>query len=153
MSDPSAPFRYYLRVRYGEVDMQRVVYNPRYGEYVDLAGSEFLKAMLPDPADMTNGNFEYQLVKLLIEWKGPARFDDVLAVDVATKAVGRTSFSLGFTFKKAGNDEPILTAETVNVLVDPKTWRKMAIPPALAEQLKRGAAGVVVDHAGYVGRA
>lgn len=33
------PFRYYLRVRYGECDAQKVVFNARYGDYVDLASS------------------------------------------------------------------------------------------------------------------
>ena len=29
-------FRYYLRVRYGECDAQKVVFNARYADYVDL---------------------------------------------------------------------------------------------------------------------
>jgi len=149
MTESSRPFRYYLRVRYGEVDMQKVVYNPRYGEYVDIAGSEFLKAALPDPADLTNGNFEYQLVKLLIEWKGPARFDDVLEIEVRSKALGRTSFTLAFAFRKRGESEPFLTAETVNVLVDAASWQKRPIPADLAARLQAGARGVVVDHAGH----
>ena len=31
------PFRYYLRVRYIECDAQKVVFNSRYGEYVDVS--------------------------------------------------------------------------------------------------------------------
>ena len=30
------PFRYYLRVRYIECDAQKVVFNSRYSEYVDV---------------------------------------------------------------------------------------------------------------------
>ncbi len=33
-------FRYYLRVRYGECDAQKVVFNARYAEYVDLATTD-----------------------------------------------------------------------------------------------------------------
>jgi acyl-CoA thioesterase FadM len=39
------PFRYLLRVRYGECDAQKIVYNARYGDYVDLAATEFLRAI------------------------------------------------------------------------------------------------------------
>jgi len=31
------PFRYYLRVRYVECDAQKVVFNSRYAEYVDVS--------------------------------------------------------------------------------------------------------------------
>ena len=90
------PFRYFLRVRYGECDQQGVVYNARYGEYVDLACTEFLRAVLA-PSDIFDGSFEIQVVKLLIEWTGPARFDDTLEIAVTTTNIGTTSFTLGFT--------------------------------------------------------
>ena len=54
----TAPFRYYLRVRYQECDAQHVVFNARYGDYVDLACFEFLRAALPRPTDGFDGTFE-----------------------------------------------------------------------------------------------
>jgi acyl-CoA thioester hydrolase len=39
------PFRYYLRVRSIECDAQKVLVNSRYGEYVDVAINEFLRAI------------------------------------------------------------------------------------------------------------
>ena len=60
------PFRYYLRVRYSECDAQKVVFNGRYGEYVDLAVTEYMRAI-----GLTSGGlfveFDYQLVKQTIE--------------------------------------------------------------------------------------
>ena len=41
-------FRYYLRVRYQECDAQKVVFNARYGDYIDQACIEFLRAALPE---------------------------------------------------------------------------------------------------------
>jgi acyl-CoA thioester hydrolase len=148
MSD-ATPFRYYLRVRYGECDQQGVVYNARYGEYVDLACTEFLRAALA-PADIFDGSFEFQVVRLLIEWTGPARFDDTLEISVTTTRLGTTSYTLGFTLRRLGEAQPLATAETVNVYVDPKTWTKSALPPEFRDRLTRGARGQVVDHAGAV---
>ena len=34
---PSHPFRYYMRVRFQECDAQHVVFNARYGDYIDIA--------------------------------------------------------------------------------------------------------------------
>ncbi len=147
MSSDIAPFRYYLRVRYGECDQQGVVFNARYGEYVDLACTEFLNAAL-GRSSVAGGGFEVQVVKLVIEWTAPARYDDILDIAVATKAIGNTSFTLRFEMRKLGEAEPIVKAETVNVHVDPKTWKKVAIPELHRAKLMAGARGRVVDHAG-----
>ena len=68
-------FRYYLRVRYQECDAQKVVFNARYGDYIDLACIEFLRAALPRPEHALDGTFEIQSVRQLTEWKtsGPLR--------------------------------------------------------------------------------
>ncbi len=145
------PFRYYLRVRYGECDQQGVVYNARYGEYVDLASTEFLRAALA-PIDCFDGSFEFQVVKMLVEWTGPARFDDTLAIDVALKKLGTTSYTLGFALRRAGEADTLVTAETVNVYVDPQSWTKAPLPEDFRVRLTAAAKGQVVDHADFTTR-
>ena len=144
----SQPFRYYLRVRYGECDQQGVVFNARYGEYVDLACTEFLHVAL-GRVEPFAGFFEMQVVKLLIEWTAPARNNDVLEISVMLKKLGTTSFTLGFEMRKPGESAAIVTAETVNVHVDAKTWKKAALSDDLRRQLSTGADGRIVDHAGH----
>ena len=141
------PFRYFLRVRYGECDQQGVVYNARYGEYVDLACSEFLRVALA-PRDIFAGGFEVQVVKLLIEWTAPARCDDTLEISVATKAMGNTSFTLGFELRRLGETTPLATAETINVHVDATHWTKTPLPSEIRVRLEAGAGDQYVDHAG-----
>jgi acyl-CoA thioester hydrolase len=143
------PFRYYLRVRYIECDAQKVVFNSRYAEYVDVAINEFLRAIgvLPDFID---GSLDFQLVKQTIEWKAPARFDQVLELSVAAVRLGTTSFTLGTMFRIAGGDKVIVTVETVYVLVDARTLTKLALSDSLRAALDDGAAGQVTDHAGFL---
>jgi len=83
----TAPFRYYLRVRYIECDAQKVVFNSRYSEYVDVSINEFLRAtgVLPE---FLEGRLDFQLVKQTVEWKAPARFDQVLELSIATVRLG-----------------------------------------------------------------
>ncbi len=141
------PFRYYLRVRYGECDAQKVVFNARYAEYVDLGMSEFLRA-----AGLWEGMFheyDFQLVKQTVEWKAPARFDDVLELSVVPLHLGTTSFSLITKFRIAGEDRVIVTAETVYVLVDAKTLTKTPLSDSFKASIQSGAADAVIDHAGY----
>lgn len=144
----SEPFRYYLRVRYGECDAQKVVFNARYGDYVDLASLEFLRA-IGYSAELVSGELDYQLVKQTMEWKSPARFDDVLQVSIQALRLGTTSFTLRFDFRIAGREPLVANCETVYVLVDQHTLAKRELPQDLRERLNQGAPDVSVDHAGY----
>lgn len=143
----SHPFRYRFRVRYAECDAQKVVFNARYGDYVDLAVLEYLRAM-GFAKILFAGPLDYQVVKLLIEWKGSARFDQVLEARVSTARSGNTSFSMSVEFRIAGEDAVIATAETVYVLIDAQTMSKAALPDDFRTALERGLPEVVVDHSG-----
>ena len=144
-----APFRYYLRVRYGECDAQKVVFNARYAEYVDIATLEFLRALGFSQAFM-GGPLDFQLVKQTIEWKAAARHDQVLELSVAARRLGNTSFTVGTDFRVADSDPVIVTVETVYVLVDAASLRKTPLPTDLRAALERGAPGAAIDHAGYL---
>jgi acyl-CoA thioester hydrolase len=143
-------FRYYLRVRYQECDAQKVVFNARYGDYIDLACIEFLRAALPRPQDAIDGTFEIQSVRQVTEWKTSARFDDVLEVSMWTSRIGTTSFTLAAEIRRATTADLIATVDTTYVHVDHATFTKRAIEPAMRAALEAGAAGKQVDHAGYL---
>ena len=154
------PFRYYLRVRYIECDAQKVVFNSRYGEYVDVSINEFLRA-IGVLHEFTEGQLDFQLVKQTVEWKAPASFDQVLELSVRTTRLGNTSFTVVTEFRLARTDgttdgttdaRVIVTVETVYVLVDGKTLTKLPLPAPLCAALREGAAGRVTDHAAHLAR-
>ena len=92
IDDPQR-FSYFLRVRYGECDAQKVVFNSRYADYVDLAAAEFLR-VLGFEHEIQTAELDYQLVKQTTQWRAPARYDQVLEISVSTKHLGTTSFTL-----------------------------------------------------------
>ena len=144
------PFRYYLRVRYVECDAQKVVFNSRYSEYVDVSINEFLRAA-GVLAAFTAGQLDFQLVKQTVEWKAPARFDQVLELSVAATRLGHTSFTVATEFRIAGGDgRVIVTVETIYVLVDGRTLTKLPLPDDLRAALQKGAAGRRIDHAAHL---
>ncbi len=142
------PFRYYLRVRYGECDAQKVVFNARYGEYVDLAVTEYIRAAGLNLGGMFT-DFDYQVVKQTAEWRAPVRFDQVLEISVTTKHLGTTSFTLLAEFRIGGTEVITTSVETVYVNVDPKTLAKAALSENVRKALAEGAPDAYVDHAGY----
>lgn len=147
-----APFRYYLRVRYAECDAQQVVFNSRYGEYVDVGINEFIRA-IGVHADFAGGRWDFQLVKQTVEWKAPARFDQVLELSIEATRLGTTSFTVATAFRIAGDPRVIAAVETVYVLVDARALTKLPLPDRLRAALQDGAAGAVTDHAGWAATA
>ena len=143
----SLSFRFGMRVRYGECDQQGVVFNPRYGEYVDNANTEFMRHVRT-AADAGREQFQSQVVRLLLEWKSPARFDDVLDIYVSTQSLGTTSFTLRYEIFRRDEEVPLAIAESTNVNVDPVTWRKTALPESIRSALLQAANGKVVDQSG-----
>lgn len=136
------PFRFLLRVRYGEVDAQKVVFNARWADYVDVAVTEYQRALWRDLAAL-----EMKLAKQTIEWKASARFDDVIEARVHTVRVGTTSFTIATELRRWPDGLALANSETVYVATD-ADGQKLAVPPALRASLERGAPGIVIDHAG-----
>jgi acyl-CoA thioester hydrolase len=145
------PFRYLLRVRYAECDAQKVVFNSRYGDYIDLAVIEFMRS-LGFASLLIEGPLDYQLVKQTLEWKAPARFDEVLAVSVRAARLGTTSFTLATEFRIHGQERLLAQGETVYVLVDAASLEKRPLPDDVRAAFERGVPGGVVDHAGALSR-
>ena len=142
----ASPFRYYLRVRYVECDAQKVVFNSRYSEYADVGMAEFLRAAGVQE-EFASGPLDFQLVKQTIEWKAPARYDDVLELSMRTARLGTTSFAVSVEFRVAGAERVIATIETVYVLVDARTLTKLPLPDRIRRALAEGANAKITDHA------
>ncbi|MBQ0832988.1 thioesterase family protein [Marinobacter sp.] len=140
-------FRYFMQVRYGECDAQKVVFNARYGDYIDLAVTEFLHHLGADDPSVDTA-FDYQVVKLTIEWKAPARYRDKLEISVSTTHLGNTSFALTTDIRNAITGQFLATGEMIGVAVHPETLEKVSIPEAIKHAMKNDGRGQFIDHAG-----
>ncbi|MBI3207194.1 MAG: acyl-CoA thioesterase [Myxococcales bacterium] len=143
----SDPFRLLLRVRYSECDAQGIVFNARYGEYMDVAACEYSRTLFGGVDGATTG-IDWRLVRQVTEWKAPARFDDVLEISVTTARVGTTSFTLSGVFRRRPDGLVLTEIETVYVVVDPTSGDKRPIAEHHRAPLIRGAPGVTLDLAG-----
>jgi acyl-CoA thioester hydrolase len=149
MTDPhNPPFRFRLRVRYGECDAQGVVFNARYADFVDIAVNEYIRTLFGDYQHLLDQDLDIQVVSLTVNWKAPATFDDVLEARIKAGRLGNTSFTLHLEFYRHGDDRFIADADITYVLIQPSVMNKTAIPDSIREQLSQGAPGVLISHAG-----
>jgi acyl-CoA thioester hydrolase len=141
-------FRLLLRVRFGECDMQGVVFNPRYLDYVDIAITEYLRVIWGGVDDLLSRDIDSQTVRQAIDWKGSARVDEILVILMDTARIGTTSFAIHSEFRRFESGDLIARAESVYVLISAAKRTKAEIPGKERSALERGAPGVIVDFAG-----
>lgn len=126
---PRSDFRFLhrLRVRWAEVDMQRIVFNGHYLMYFDTAVADYWRALaLPYEAAMHYFGGDLFVRKATLEYEASARFDDVLDIGVRCARVGNSSMLLAATAFRA--DQPLVSAELVYVFADPATQTSKPIP-------------------------
>ena len=128
MSD-AAKYVHRIRVRYGEVDMQRVVFNAHYLAYCDDAVEAWLQHQGLQVAEL---GWDFMLKKATIEWQGSATVHDIVEIEVGVDRWGNTSFDVGFTGTVKGN--PVFIASITYVGVTFGTRNPMP-PPARAREL------------------
>src|SRR5947207_1938884 len=122
-----------LRVRWAEVDMQKVVFNGHYLTYIDTAVADYWRAIgLPYPEGYLQryGNDVY-LRKASVEYLGSARYDDELCVRCRTAKLGKSSMTFVFEIWREAPEPPaapLITAELVYVNVELATMKSALLP-------------------------
>jgi acyl-CoA thioester hydrolase len=125
-----ARHRHTLRVRYGEVDRQGVVFNAHYLAYMDDALENWIATL----GDLRRPHgWDMMLKKVTLEWQGSVGSGDLLDVDLAIVRWGRTSWTVGYLGTCRG--EPVFTAEVVYVSVRLGENEAMDTPPAIRQAL------------------
>ncbi|MGI1679197.1 MAG: acyl-CoA thioesterase [Cellvibrionaceae bacterium] len=142
------PFTVLIRVRYAECDAQRVVFNSRYGDYVDIALTEYMRKLFGGYEELLKKGIDNQVVKLSTEWTSSAKSDDVLALTVRTSHIGNTSFSFQLELTNHKTKKEIAVTDIIYVLVDSTNYQKMSIPTEMRKTLEIGASNVVIDFSG-----
>ena len=126
-----------LRVRWAEVDMQKIVFNGHYLTYIDTAIADYWREIsLPYPHGYVGryGNDVY-LRKATLEYLGSARYDDELTVYCRVAKLGRSSMTFLFEICR-GDEAPLVTAELVYVNADPQ-MRPVPLPDEVREKIRR----------------
>jgi acyl-CoA thioester hydrolase len=126
------------RVRYHEVDTQGFLFNSRYLELSDVAMTEFFRELGWPYAKLVEGGTDPSVVSARQTFLSPARFDDVLDVDVVCRRVGTSSFQLDMLVERDGTK--IAEIELVYVNVDAETARSRPLPEDVVQAL-RGSSG------------
>jgi len=121
-----------LRVRWAEIDMQRIVFNAHYLTYFDTAMTDYWRTLaLPYEEAMHELGGELYLKKATLEYHASGREGDVLTVGVRCLRVGNSSVQFdGGIFR---GEQLLVSGELIYVFADPANQRPIRVPPLLRD--------------------
>jgi acyl-CoA thioester hydrolase len=122
--------RHEIRVRYGEVDMQRVVFNAHYLAYCDDASDSWLRSL----GLSSESEWDVMLKRADITWSGGATAGELLAIDLSIQRIGNTSFDVAF----AGHvdERRVFDAVITYVTVRMNTLEPVFVPAVLRDSAR-----------------
>lgn len=136
MSKSDFRFAWPFRVRYAEVDGQKVVFNAHYLTYFDTSITEYFQALPFDymgRVELTGEDFH--TVRTLVEYKKPILFNEDIEVHVRVSRLGRSSLTFLLEIHPQGAEELRATGEVVWVNTDQTTHSSVSVPDELRDLL------------------
>ncbi len=128
-------YEFSVRVRYAETDQMGVVYHGNYAQYFEMGRVEWLRNLGISYKWMEENGVMLPVVSLQMNYKKPARYDDLLRVKTILKS--QTSVKIEFDYEIYNAENHLLTTGySMLVFVDMKTGRPIVPPSYVTEKIK-----------------
>ena len=129
-------YEFSVRVRYAETDQMGVVYHGNYAQYFEMGRVEWLRNLGISYKWMEENGVMLPVVSLQMNYKKPARYDDLLRVKTILKS--QTSVKIEFDYEIYNEQNDLLTTGySMLVFVDMKTGRPMVPPSYVTEKINQ----------------
>ena len=121
-----------LRVRWAEVDMQKIVFNGHYLMYFDSAVAGYWRAMaMPYHETMEALAGDFYVRKATLEYEGSARYDDLCEVGIRCARFGNSSMAIEAALFRG--EQRLVHGELLYVFADPATQKSRPLPQVLRD--------------------
>jgi YbgC/YbaW family acyl-CoA thioester hydrolase len=121
-----------MRVRWAEVDAQKIVFNGHYLMYFDTAMADYWRELaFPYMEAMPGQDGDMYVKKATLEYHASAHYDEQIDVGLRCARIGTSSVQfLGGIFR---GDQLLISGELVYVFADPATQTSRPLPQALRD--------------------
>lgn len=133
---PPNSFKTTLRVTWADTDAAQVVHFSKFFVYFERTEEEFYRFLGFNFTDLRNKGFWLPRVEAFCQYRKPARFDDLLEVELTVEELEEKSVKLGFTIAKKEKAELLATGYLVVVAADINTGKATQIPKEIVDKLK-----------------
>ena len=127
-------FQTSIRVRWMECDRQGIVFNGAYMDYLEVGQAEYFRNLGFSIYKIAQqGYFDSAVVKVEIEYKAPARVDDMLDLHVRVSHIGNTSLILNIEIYPQDSETLLTTIQSVYVGYHTDTGATWPVPDEMRE--------------------
>lgn len=128
------PFRHQHRVTYAECTVGDHVYHSRYLELLEAARGEFMRVLGEPVLSLQDAGYVFPVIEARLRYRSPARYDDLLAIEVWMTRVERVRLNFGHRILNQ-DGQLILEAETFHCCTSPEEKPKR-LPEKLVARLE-----------------
>ena len=135
VSEAPFPFAIRQRVRFGETDMQGVVYYANYLLYAEVGRVAYLRELGLDYAKLLERGIDFTMGEAGVRYRSALHFDEEYDIRVRVGDVRRVSWVFEYAIDRADGTR-CADMHTVQVLLDRGTFRARRMPDELRSILE-----------------
>ena len=136
---PSAvdfPFAHRQRVRFGETDLQGVVYYANYLLFAEIGRIAYLRELgIVYDRDLLAHGVDFTIGEARVRYQAPLRFDDEYDIKVGVGEIRHSSWAFEYAIDRADGLH-CADASTIQVMIERKSGRAIRIPAELRQILE-----------------
>jgi acyl-CoA thioester hydrolase len=131
------PFAHRQRVRFGETDLQGVVYYANYLLFAEIGRIAFLRQLgIVYDRDMLAHGTDFTIGEARVRYQAPLRFDDEYDIKVRVGEIRHSSWTFEYAIDRADGLH-CADVSTIQVMIDRKSGRATRIPAELRQLLEQ----------------
>lgn len=131
--DPRPPVIWENRVRWAETDRQDVVFYGTYFTYQDETQIEFFRRIGYPYDRIEDEGWTTHIVHAELDYRAPARFDDVVVNRMRADAIGHASLSLAYLATREADDAVLVEGNVTHAFVDEASGDPIRVPQAFRD--------------------
>lgn len=126
-----------FRIYYEDTDAGGVVYHANYLGYFERGRTEYLRERGLSVRELHEQGSIFPVVHLEIDYRYPAKLDDLVRIETRVAELGKTSFTLAQQVVREGDGKVLAEGKVVLVCVSHEMKPKR-LPQELVEILNKG---------------
>ncbi len=132
----STAFKTHIRVSWTDTDAAQVVHFSNYFRFFEKAEEEFYRSLGFSFTDFRNEGLWFPRVEAFCEYKKPAKFNDLLEVELTIEELKEKSVRYGFKIFNKESTDLLAKGYLIIVAANKQTGKATQIPNAIVDKLK-----------------
>jgi YbgC/YbaW family acyl-CoA thioester hydrolase len=133
---PQKVFKTQYRVTWADTDAAQVVHYSNYFELFERAEEELYRQLGFSFTDLRTQGIWFPRVEAFCQYKKPARFNDMLEIEVTVEELKEKAVRYGFRVLNDETEELLALGYVVAVAADKQAAKATRIPANIVEKLK-----------------